>query len=118
MTLLDQATRVQSRRGELAMTLDFLKAGVRLTADGEVEALGHVRYYLATWAARALEGEAPRPASWPEFVYDYRRGRCLTVPVLPDEAERVASTLADLLSQPGMLATVKLLRRRKEKRER
>lgn len=106
MTLLDQATRVQRRHGEPAVTLDFLKAGVRLTADGEVEALGHVRYYLATWAARVANGEVPPPASWPEFVYDYRRGRRLTVPVVPDETELVAAALVALLGQPGMLQPI------------
>lgn len=70
-----------------------------LTARGEVEVFGHVRAYLAQWRARAHAGDAAPPTM--DYRFSLVAGR-LELPVLPDDAERVAALIRSLLARPGM----------------
>jgi hypothetical protein len=95
--------------------VDLEADGIRLTADGEVDLLGHAEAYLATWRTRASAGEVAPPWSWNALRYDFDGSR-LELPALPDEADCVAALLADILGRDGM--TERIPSRRKNGRRR
>lgn len=87
------------------VSVPFSALRVHLTPDGEVEVLGTVHAYLASWLTRAETGAAPKPATWPTAPYLYTAA-ALRVRTLPEDAERVATTLAEILRRPGMTRAV------------
>ncbi len=100
--LVDTAITQRRHKSDVLIDVDFASIGARLTADGEVAVIGFVHHYLSRWCARAAEGNAPRPAIWPQVVYEYVPEH-LTMPVIRSEAREVSQALRSILVQPNIL---------------